>query len=177
MDRATFADSIDDEWMQVASVRLERRPTHPRTPDQYVLVDDGVARFRCEIYLTDSESFVFEDVQAWHELLLIGFGSTLYTVDFAKRAVCVHPLDDYFGSILTGDAHCLVASGSRILRIDRDGSKLWESDRVAVDGVIISSVEVGTVYGDGEWNPPGGWRPYAISLETGHSVLPQRRLW
>jgi hypothetical protein len=67
-----------------------------------------------------------------------------------------------------------VASGERVLRFNRDGSKMWESDQIAVDGVIISSVDEVSISGQAEWDPPGGWRPFALSLATG-GVLPQGR--
>ena len=168
---AAFAETLDDDWLRVPSVRLERRATHSGTPDRYVLVEHGAARFRCDICLTDPEAFPFEDIQVWHDLLLIGYGSTFYTVDLNTRAARVYPLRDYFGSIVTSDAYCLVASGERILRINRDGSKMWESDPIAVDGIIISSVDDGRISGEAEWDPPGGWRPFVLSLATGRAPL------
>lgn len=164
---ATFADTLDDDWLRVPPVRLERRASHAGTPDRYVLVQQGASRFRCEIFLTDPEAFPFKDVCIWHDLLIIGYGSTLYCVDIATREARIYPLEGYFGSVTTGDGYCLVASAENILRIDRTGAKVWESTRIAVDGVVISNVDEDTITGDGEWDPPGGWRPFAISLSTG----------
>lgn len=166
--KATFTDTLDDDWLSVPSVRLERRTSHAGTPDRYVLVERGTSRFRCEIFLTDPEAYPFEDVRVWHELLIIGYGSTLYCVDTVTRAARIYPLNSYFGSVTTGDGYYLVASAENILRIDRStGAKLWESRSIAVDGVVISNVDDDTITGDGEWDPPGGWRAFALSLATG----------
>jgi hypothetical protein len=161
--------TLEDDWLGVPAVRLERRASHAGSPDRYVLVKHGALRFRCEIFLTDPEAFPFEDVRVWQGLLIIGYGSTLYCVDIATRAARIYSLDDYFGSLTTGDGYCLIASATRILRIDRTGAKLWESNAIAVDGVVISNVD-DAITGDGEWDPPGGWRPFALSLATGQSL-------
>lgn len=167
---ATFAETLEDDWRNVPAVRLERRASHAGSPDRYVLVEHGATRFRCEIFVTDPEAFPFEDVCIWQDLLIIGYGSTLYCVDIATRAARIYPLDGYFGSITMGDGYCLIASATCILRIDRMGAKLWESKEIAVDGVIISNVDDDTITGDGEWDPPGGWRPFALNLATGQPL-------
>ena len=108
-------------------------------------------------------------MRIWHELVIIGYGNTLYCVDIATKAIRIYPLDGYFGSVTTGNGYCLVASAEIILRIDRTGAKVWESKRIAVDGVVISNVD-DTITGDGEWDPPGGWRRFALSLATGQPL-------
>ena len=76
-------------------------------------------------------------------------------------------LFDYFCQIVCEPDALLVASGTRIVRIGADGAVLWKSGDLGVDGVLIHDVDADTVSGDGEWDPPGGWEPYEISLATG----------
>ena len=61
----------------------------------------------------------------------------------------------------------LVASGEDITCLDDRGTILWRSERLGLDGVVIHSVDNGLISGDGEWDPPGGWRPFVISLSGG----------
>jgi hypothetical protein len=65
----------------------------------------------------------------------------------------------------------LVSSGRRVFRIGDDGEVLWKSAEVGLDGVIISIVdESGVVHGSGEWGPPGGWRAFKLTIETGAPI-------
>lgn len=169
MTGARFSDTADADWLSAPSVQLARHARHAGRPDRYVLVELQGSRFRCEIFLSEPEAFVFEDVRIWRGLLIVGLGSTLYCVDTATREVRVYSLDGYFGSITVGDDYCLVASATRLTRIDRTGRKLWESTDIAVDGVVVSQIDGDTIHGDGEWDPPGGWRSFVLSLATGRS--------
>ena len=76
----------------------------------------------------------------------------------------------YFGSFHLGDGHCLVASGCEIFRLGRDGSKIWKSDAVGMDGVIFGNVEGDRISGEGQWDAPEVWLPFSISLATGRSI-------
>lgn len=44
------------------------------------------------------------------------------------------------------------------------------NDDLGLEGVIVNSVEDGIVRGEGEWDPPGGWRPFSLRLDTGQFV-------
>ena len=37
-------------------------------------------------------------------------------------------------------------------------------------GVVVTAIAEGRVEGQGEWDPPGGWRRFALCLETGADV-------
>lgn len=170
MNTAKFAETLDPSWVKVPAVRLERYATQETQPDRHVLVERDGQRLRYDIFLTDPEAFPFEDVKVWHDLLVIGYGSTLYCVGLKSREINIYELETYFGSIALGPSYCLVASGSEILRIDHDGTKVWQSEQIAMDGVIISDVNGETISGSAEWDPPGGWEPFKISLKTGRTL-------
>jgi len=38
---------------------------------------------------------------------------------------------------------------------------------LGIDGIIVASTSDGVISGEGEWDPPGGWRPFRLSLATG----------
>ena len=72
-----------------------------------------------------------------------------------------HDLETYFGYMHADDV-LLIASGERVVRVNTDGTIAWISDRIGIDGVTISSADSERVVGDGEWDPPGGWKPYCL---------------
>ena len=41
------------------------------------------------------------------------------------------------------------------------------SEPVGIDGVVVTAIAEGRVEELGEWDPPGGWRVFALDLGTG----------
>ena len=73
----------------------------------------------------------------------------------------------YFSEFTQDTDFLLVASGQGIVRIDPHGNVVWRNDDIGLDGVIVHDISDSIVEGDAEWDPPGGWRPFRISLATG----------
>lgn len=38
---------------------------------------------------------------------------------------------------------------------------------IAIDGVVVNSVEDGLILGEGDWDPPSGGKPFPVRLESG----------
>jgi len=73
--------------------------------------------------------------------------------------------------ILAGDRIYVVSEKGDLCCVDvNDGRVLWKSTNVGLDGVIAHDVSTGVVHGSGEWDPPGGWRPFVLSLATGEAI-------
>jgi hypothetical protein len=123
---------------------------------------------------TVPECFPFQDAKTWHQLLVIGWGCGYYIIQLEDDTYTRHPVATYFGSIATGaefgrgDDFLLILCGERITRINDDGTIAWVSEPVGLDGVTVSGVKSGIVDGDGEWDPPGGWKPYRLRLADGN---------
>lgn len=106
----------------------------------------------------------------WAGFVVCGFGSRLALVDPFTAVPTYFDLDGYFGHVYPRDGCLLVASAYRLHRIEPDARLAWSSDWVAIDGVIVNEVtEDGRILGDGEWDPPGDWRPFELDLLTGRS--------
>jgi hypothetical protein len=56
--------------------------------------------------------------------------------------------------------------------MDSDRSIRWQSDILAIDGVVVSHVGPPVIRGEGEWDPPGGWRDFALFADDGKAVEP-----
>lgn len=102
-------------------------------------------------------------------------GDHFHIFDMATLSFLSHPLGDDVGHVYSvSDIHSdrlqdqvLVTTYAHVFLIDIHAGILWKSGRCAIDGVIISSVENDAVLGQGEWDPPGGWRPFKLDLKTG----------
>lgn len=68
------------------------------------------------------------------------------------------------------DGQLLIAHGRGLVKLDARGEIVWSNDDLAKDGVEIRVVVGDAVLGRGDWDPPGGWRTFAVSLATGDTI-------
>ena len=170
---ATIAwlDTIERAWLQMLPTRIGGIPAGLGTPHKYILLsNDAGPALRVDAYRNSDECFAFNDAVIWHDYLVIGWGDFAYLVHTDTGSVIKHSLGIYFGHIYADSNYLLIASGERLIRIRRDGSLQWTSDVLGIDGVIIGDVTDGIISGEGEWDPPGGWRPFRISLDDGEQA-------
>jgi hypothetical protein len=164
----TWLDSIDRKCLEMLPARIGGIPAGLGTPDKYILLSqDDQPVLRVDAYRSSEECFPFRDAVIWHDSLVIGWGNCAYLINVNSGAVTKHSLGIYFGHIYAEETYLLIASGERLCRIRPDGSLHWTSDPLGVDGVLVHDVSDGVISGDGEWDPPGGWRPFRLSLDDG----------
>jgi hypothetical protein len=146
-----------------------------RTPDLYVTIaDEHRPLLRVDIYRrAEPEALVFQEAIDWKNRVFVGYGERVYVIDPAKRTGYDMSLGTgfaYFAAFYATPDYLLVASGESLLRLAPGGSVLWIAAHLGLDGVVVHSVESGIIYGAGEWDPPGGWRPFAVRLDSGKAV-------
>ena len=153
-------------------VRLGKVESGLGTADLFVTICDGeLPLLRVDLYAdSSSESAVFQDAIAWHDHVFVGFGHTVCVIDPKARLGFVVRLESYFAAFYSGEDYLLVASADALLRMTAHGKVLWKTPNLGLDGVTISRVGNGCVEGQGEWEPPGGWRSFKLQLESGKLV-------
>ncbi len=164
----SWRDTIDSPWIGMNPTRIGDIPAGMGTPDKYILLtQNDQPVLRVDAYPSTEESFPFNDAIIWHGFLVIGWGDCAYLIDIDSGLATKHSLGMYFGHVYADGEYLLVASGDRLRRFRRDGSIQWTSDVLGIDGVIVGDVTDGIICGDGEWDPPGGWHPYRVYLDSG----------
>jgi len=153
-------------------VCLGKVPSGLGTADLFVTIsDDDRPPLRVDLYGdSSSEIFTFQDALVWRDRVFVGYGHTVYVVDPTMRLgseIFLGPNCAYFGHFYAAQEYLLVASGECLLRLAPDGKVLWSAHNLGVDGVIVNSVKHGVIEGEGEWDPPGGWKPFAVRLDSG----------
>ena len=103
-------------------------------------------------------------------VLAVGFGDRLRLVSLTDKGQREHRLDSYFVELHQAEDALLALSGSGILRLDREGRAVWQRSGLGIDGVVMREVKDGAIYGEGEWDPPGGWRPFTLDFATGKQL-------
>ncbi|MDC9817889.1 hypothetical protein PRK99_00705 [Pectobacterium polonicum] len=90
---------------------------------------------------------------------------SLYLHDYVGH---LYPLPAISSSVLSNTF--LVTTFLYTFLINVDSGIIWQSKQCAIDGVVIDDVQDNVIYGSGEWDPPGGWEPFRLSLSTGHFI-------
>jgi hypothetical protein len=174
----TFAIRVEKSWNEAVDITIGSDGTGG-TPDGFVVVDRADAPFmRIGIHYPADEYHLATEAIAWARWIAIGFASRLVLIsidDRSQRTIVLSDsqppmLADYFCQLYACSDCLLVGSGRKLFRVDMDGSVGWTSGELGLDGVLVHSVDDGIVSGSGEWDPPGGWLPFAISLKDGSAV-------
>lgn len=90
---------------------------------------------------------------------------SIYLNDYVGH---LYPLPDVYAGVLSDTF--LVATFEYVFLVDIQGNIIWQSEMCAIDGVTINEVADGIIHGSGEWDPPGGWEPFRISLSNGKFI-------
>ena len=152
-------------WGGLTPVRVGAAPDNSGPDAVVVLKGPPACRFDVTCH-RPAPMFAFE-ARLWADWLAVGFGDRVTLVSLDGSRQCEHQLEGYFSELHdTGNA-LLALSGQGIARLARDGAVLWRRRDLGVDGVILSEIKDGVIYGEGEWDPPGGWRPFQIDFVEG----------
>ena len=169
MYRAELHNTVDEPWATMQPIRVGSVPTAAGTPGVYVTVEqDGVPLTRIDAWPLTAGPFTEAIVRK--NFVVLGWNDRVHIVDPRTRDVTTVECDGYFGHLYPVGDHLLIADASRVVCFDERGERLWESDTLGIDGVVVEEVQDGVIVGKGEWDPPGGWKPFRLSLEGGQAA-------
>lgn len=159
-------------WTNLPGVALGRLPTGQGTPVLFGLVAcAGHPERRLDLYgEPGSDTYFASQALVWGDWIAVGFGWRLFLVSTAEWSVRTLELPSYFQEFRAESDYLLVVFGSGLGRVGLRGTVVWQNDALAIDGVEIDAIDAGVIRGRGEWDPPGGWRPFAVSLADGQPV-------
>jgi hypothetical protein len=167
--KATFHREVQVIWSEMEPVRVGEVRETPTTADGVVIVEEnGEPRMRIDIYGNTHSAFC--DTTIWKGLVVIGLDDKVHFVDVETRLANTVDLDSYFGHLYATDRFLLVASGERLFRFDERAELQWISDELGLDGVLVHDIDDDFISGDGEWDPPGGWKPFRVNVDSGRLI-------
>lgn len=168
MATAEFRTAIWEPWTSLEPVRVGKVPSGVGTPDLYVIIDAGEKLLRVDAYLSLYEcGGPFQEVVIWRDIVVIGCCHHVFLVPLQGDKVATIDLDGYFGQVYLNGEVLLVASQYRLFRLSPNGKVIWTSQELGIDGVKIDRIQDGLVHGRGEWDPPDGWKEFAVRLDSG----------
>jgi hypothetical protein len=161
-----FRSTIADSWIGMEAVKIGSISS--RTPDTYVTVmDENRPVLRVDVYGNSDETFCFSESTVWKGWVIIGFGHRLYFVSLSDQKTLTFYLESYFRELYITRDLLFVASASQVFCINPEGTLLWSSNILGIDGVVITKIGIESIIGKGEWDPPGGWQPFKINIKNG----------
>jgi hypothetical protein len=167
--RALLHNSIDEPWTTIEPLRVGLVPEGQGTPRGLVTVErDGLPYMRIDAYAEHDGPF--SEVVVWDIFIVLGWSDVVHVIDPVSRRVKSIRCGGYFGHLYPYDGHLLIASASELLCLNRGAEEVWRRQNLGIDGVVVDRVTEGVIFGQGEWDPPGGWRPFQLELETGEPV-------
>ncbi|CAI2111567.1 Uncharacterised protein [Serratia fonticola] len=131
---------------------------------------------------TDEYGFIIE--QCFNSVLVndssiaILYGQHVHLFDIESHKTNSIHLHDYVGhmypvpntaSDILSESF-IVTTFSYTFLINLNSGIIWQSQQCAIDGVVIYDIKDNVIYGSGEWDPPGGWRTFSLSLSNGEFV-------
>lgn len=163
------------DWSGIPATRIGRVPARIPTPDYFALVRKGGKPFRkFDIYLSDDEIDCAVGTLWWSGWFVIAFGSQVALVPDAEEDIRGFSLGEapfsYFIDFRHSSQWLLVIFGTGLARIDSNGALRWKNNGLGLDGIEVEAISETVIRGRGEWDPPGGWKPFEVALEDGRPI-------
>lgn len=175
---AAFLNTEDDlgDWRSADRVVLGVPSSVSEQPVASVGVRlESGSRKRIDLFASTGHPY-FQDVRCVGQVVYVGYGQQVCVFAPEVGTLESYALDGYFGHLFTAsdlessDLGLSVLVASELLRFDDAGKLLWRCAELGVDGVIVHRVQDNKVFGDAEWDPPGGWEPFRLRLDIGDVI-------
>jgi hypothetical protein len=167
----TIRNVVDPPWLNAKRVPVGQFTKAQSTPELYVLIEKaGVPYLRVDFYVGSEQLQCFQAAIIWSPWAVIGYGSSVHFISISDGTVKTVELNDYFGHLYPYKDFLLVASGSGLIRFDKGARVVWRNNNLGIDGVLVQDTSDNIISGEGEWDPPSGWKPFRVSLETGEEI-------
>lgn len=163
-----FNDHLDD-WHFDRIVSTGDEGPDPTVAARVGIVDDAGLRIQLNV-LSSAGIPCFQDARCVDHIAYIGFGHSLFVFNTRTGTLARHQLDGYFGHMYDGcdfenlptQLSVLVTSASEVLAFSRNGELVWMRPNLGIDGVLLRAVNEKQIDGEGEYDPPNGWRKFTV---------------
>ncbi|MTW12530.1 hypothetical protein GM658_18130 [Pseudoduganella eburnea] len=168
-----FNEQIDD-WDFNHIVYTDEVGPDPSVSARFGIIDDEGQRIQIDV-LASAGLPCFKDARCVDQIAYFGFGHCIFIFDTKTRELVRHQVDGYFGHMYDGSdfehfpvqLSVIVTSASEALAFSRQGKLLRVWSNLGIDGVTLNAVNESQIEGEGECDPPGGWRKFALTLDHG----------
>lgn len=165
-----FADEAPPAGVVAVPVLISGDDTAALPGAAYLVVQHegrtSVFEIRCAYHVS-----AFKAAMMVGDTLVVGHEAHCYIYDTALRVLRLKlEMQGYFGHLYFHDDRFYATDAWGMFCFDAAGNVAWENHQLGVDGVLIDTFSDKHIKGDGEWDPPGGWRSFVLDRETGEII-------
>lgn len=183
---ARFLDKSKDDWNHDHSVLKINVNPHLLCSDQRtavliyehdtpILLLNICVEVSNEGYALDS---CFNGFLSNNHYIAIILGQYVHLVDILSKQVKSLYLADFVGHIYAVpncidnklSDNFIITTYRYVFLINITKGIVWKSNMCGIDGVIITNIHEGVIYGKGEWAPPSEWVDFRLSLNNGATI-------
>lgn len=140
-------------------------PRNEADPGAYITVDrNGEPHVRIDVYSDFGGAFT--ELLTWGGYVVLGADAAAHFIGPESQQTRTVACDGYFGHFYPAGDRLLIASATELINVNRLLETEWRRGGLAIDGVVVNDIS-DDVTGEGEWDPPGGWRRFRLRLTTG----------
>ncbi|MFL9837519.1 hypothetical protein ABS768_08425 [Flavobacterium sp. ST-75] len=133
---------------------------------EYLVINDEVFEIRFRYFVGP-----FKEVVVTENLIAVGYQDNFYLYNkIDKTTLLVIPLKGYFSSLHFHEQRFYVSDMEFLYCIEKSGKLLWQSNSLAVDGVMIKDFTAQRIMVQAELDPPGGWKDFILNKKTGEII-------
>lgn len=177
-----FSDQLLSDSQQLTKIKLleARQDTRRSQPGVYAsLIEDNAVHTSFEIYATEQDYFFQNQAIYWRDWWVLGCGCHVHFISAVGEKIKNYSLGDsgfaYFLAFCNdteimqalGDNFLLVTSGTGLSLFNDKAELRWQTNGLAVDGVVVKYIEDNIISGSVEIDPPGGWEEIKINVTDG----------
>lgn len=121
----------------------------------------------------------FKQIKFNQDTIAILHGMHVHLFNINSHSVNSISLNDYVGHLYSiPDLNAvelsedfLIATFEYVFLINSKTGIKWRSVQCAIDGILIHDIKQNIIFCSGEWDPPGGWEPFSLTLNTGQCII------
>lgn len=122
--------------------------------------------FRYKYHSTSKQKAIKFD-----RFVAVGLSGYFYLYDLSASTIVLFiDFNGYFDEFKICDQHLFVAYNSGIYCLTKFGSIKWHNNNIGLDGIIITEIKDGKIYGSEQIDPPGGWKDFVLDFDTGKQI-------
>jgi hypothetical protein len=175
---AKFLHENDDDWSDVPAIVLGKTTSIVEIVSRVGVSDAQGPILRIDVDAGAGDS-CFHECACSNGLVAIGYGTSLFIVRPLTASSEKISCDSYFGHLYSpkdfgGEIQpfaFLATSATELICISQSGAVSWVARDMAVDGIVVTQVDLESISGNAEWDPPGGWKPFKLRKETGEAIV------
>lgn len=107
------------------------------------------------------------------QFFCIGNGDEVYLINLHTKETKTILCDMYFGYFYIYNNKLYITSNDRLFCFNHNCDMLWQTEKIAIDGVIVNGFSEKSLLVSCETDPPGGWIQYQISIFNGKILSPR----